>query len=114
MTFIAAHQKDIHQLWTHLRNSAKKRNIEFNITVADLDDLTFPITCPIFGMPLVFNRGNVEDNSYSIDRIDSSKGYIRDNLVVISQKANRIKTNATIEELEKIINFYKELQKQDN
>ncbi len=103
------YKKELKQLWTHLKGSASKRGIEFTLTVTDLYNLTFPISCPIFGMPLYFNRGAVSDDSYSIDRIDSSKGYHIDNIIVISQKANRIKTNATLEEMEKIVNFYKSL-----
>lgn len=104
--YTPVNKKDIHQLFNALKSSAKKRNIEFNLTVLDLYDLTFPVTCPIFNIPLFFNRERVLDNSYSIDRIDSTKGYEKDNIIVISQKANRIKTNATIEELKQIVNYY--------
>ena len=99
------HFPDSKKLYNSLKASAKKRNIPFNLTLTDLNNLTFPITCPILGIPLSVNNKQ-SDNSYSIDRIDSSKGYEIDNIIVISWKANRLKNNATNEELNKISNFY--------
>ena len=83
-----------------LYNAAKKRakdnNLDFNL---DLDDIILPNECPILNIKLQFNNGHAKDDSYSIDRIDSSKGYIKGNIQIISFKANTIKSNATIEEL---------------
>jgi hypothetical protein len=41
-------------------------------------------------------------------RIDYSKGYTYDNCQVISNKANRIKNDATLEDLELLVNYLKE------
>lgn len=98
---------EIRTIYNRLKTSAKKRNISFELTLVDLNNLSFPITCPILGIPLKFNRGNQEDNSYSIDRIDSTKGYTADNIIVISWKANRLKNNATDQELQQLAEFYK-------
>ena len=38
------------KLLTHLRGSAKKRNIEFSLTLSDLYELGFPLTCPILNV----------------------------------------------------------------
>lgn len=99
-------KKDFKHLWAQLKASAKKRNIEFNLSPSDIDTIGIPITCPILGIPLVFNRNKVEDNSISFDRIDSSKGYTVDNLIVISYRANKLKSNATLDEMQKIVRFY--------
>jgi len=101
-----AYTKDLKHLYTHLKHSAKKRGILFELTMPDLNDLTFPITCPILGMPLFFNCGTPKDNSYSVDRIDSTKGYVADNIVIVSYRANRLKSDATLEELREIYTFY--------
>ena len=89
-----------------LRQSAKKRGIEFDLDERDLDDIGFPISCPILGIPLKWNRGEPKDDSYSFDRIDSSKGYCRDNIQIMSVKANRAKNDLTLEELKKFSQYF--------
>jgi hypothetical protein len=48
----------------------------------------------------------VRDHCPSVDRIDNSRGYTHDNIVIVSFKANRLKSNASIEELQRLANFY--------
>jgi hypothetical protein len=97
---------DIKTIYNRLKASAKKRNIVFTLTIPELNNLSFPITCPILGIPLRYNRGAAQDDSYSIDRIDSERGYEIDNIVVISMKANKLKSNASIDELKLISDFF--------
>ena len=40
-----------------------------------------------------------------------NKGYIKRNIVIINNKANRIKTYATVDEIRKVADFYKKLPK---
>lgn len=87
------------------RSRAKLKNIPFDITI---DDLENPIVCPILGIQLQVNAGYAKENSYSIDRIIPEKGYVKGNVAVISYKANTIKNNATIEDLEKVLQWLKE------
>jgi len=101
--------KEIKELYNHLKSSAKKRNIPFTLTLTDLNNLSFPLTCPILNIPLKWNTGQPKDNSYSIDRIDSSKGYEKDNILVISYRANVLKRDATKEELKLLSEFYNNL-----
>lgn len=75
---------------------AKKYDIELDI---ELVDIIVPDNCPILGIPLFCNRKHSGPNSPSIDRIDSSKGYIKNNIQVISHKANTMKSDATPKEL---------------
>ena len=51
------------------------------------------------------------DLTPSIDRINPKKGYIKENIIVVSMKANRIKTDATVEEIRKVADFYEKLLK---
>jgi hypothetical protein len=52
-------------------------------------------------------RGFVND-SPSIDRLDSSLGYVKGNVKIICWRANRVKSDATVEELRAILNFMEE------
>lgn len=94
------------ELYSKLKSSAKKRGIEFELTVYDLHMIDFPITCPVLCIPLRWNIGEAKDDSYSFDRIDSNKGYTFDNLEVISFKANRAKNNLTEDEMRKFCLYY--------
>ena len=47
----------------------------------------------------------------SFDRIYPKKAYIKGNIVVVSNKANRIKTDATVDEIRKVADFYEKLLK---
>lgn len=62
--------------------------------------------CPVFNFLLRWendtNKGGGVFNSPSLDRIDPNKGYIKGNTRIISFKANTIKNNATLEELQLI------------
>lgn len=76
---------------------AVKSNIVFNITIEDLGDL--PTRCPVLGVELIpGTRGGANNNSPSIDRFDSTKGYVAGNVYVISCRANVLKNNGTLEE----------------
>ena len=77
-------------------NSAKRRNIEINIKY---DDIVIPKKCPLLGIPIIHGVGAKHDNSPSVDRIDNNKGYVKGNIWVISEKANRMKTDADPKEI---------------
>jgi hypothetical protein len=83
------------------KQRAKKNNIVFSIKK---EDIIIPDFCPILGLKLK-NNNILSDDSITLDRIENSKGYIASNIQVISWKANRLKSNSTIEELQKIINY---------
>jgi hypothetical protein len=95
------------EIYQRLKQSAKKRKIDFTLTLTEINNLSFPITCPVLGIPLRWNRGEPKDDSYSFDRIDSSLGYTINNIEVISFKANRSKNNLTEEEMKKFCEYYK-------
>lgn len=69
----------------------------FDITVADLE---IPTVCPVLGIPITIASGlGSKPGAPSLDRIDNTKGYIKGNVRVISSRANRLKADATLDEL---------------
>ncbi len=90
-------------------NSAKSRakdiNIDFNITYSDL---ILPELCPVFGIPLKVADGVMNDNSPSLDRTNSNLGYTKDNIGIMSYRANYIKNNGTIENRIAIIKYMRD------
>jgi hypothetical protein len=86
----------VRRVYDAAKQSSRKRGYEFNI---EKSDIVIPNVCPLLGIPLHHGEGIKCDNSPSVDRIDSSKGYIKGNVWVISEKANRMKTDATPEEI---------------
>ena len=81
---------------------ATKKGIDFDLSPADL---SIPDTCPVLGIPISMPGGARADSSPSIDRIDSTKGYTRDNVRVISWRANRLKNDATLAEIYAIAKY---------
>jgi hypothetical protein len=81
---------------------SKEKSLEFNITI---EDIIIPEYCPILNIKL-FSSLRKTDNSPSLDRIDNSKGYIKGNVHIVSDRVNRLKNNANKEELEKISNYF--------
>jgi hypothetical protein len=91
-------EANIHVLLYHSSKSrAKKRGLEHTITV---DDVIIPAKCPILNIELDHSRNKGRRyNGASLDRMDSSKGYIKGNVQVISDLANRMKQDASPEQL---------------
>ena len=79
---------------------AKKRGIEFSITADDVPPMGE--CCPLLGHPFSPSEAGRTPLSPSLDRIDSSRGYVKGNVWVVGARANCIKNDATAEEHEKI------------
>lgn len=86
--------------WAAARWGAKKRGLEWAI---EREDYPIPVLCPALGIPLDWSS---YDNTPSLDRVDNEKGYVPGNVVVVSRRANRIKSAASVDELIKMGKFY--------
>ena len=92
-----------YRMYTNARRSSRTRDIYFDLKPEDITTLEL---CPILGIELTYGgTGKVKDSSASIDRVDNSLGYVKGNVMIISNRANRIKGDATVEELEAIISY---------
>jgi len=82
-------------LYSWAKRRAKIKNIKFEI---DKEDIIIPQKCPLLNIDICLTNTVVRENSPTLDRIDNTKGYIKGNIRVISQKANTSKNNSTKEE----------------
>ena len=78
-----------------------------------LENLEKPEKCPVFGTTLNYlGTGNYRtDDSPSIDQIDAGKGYTRDNVQILSWRANRIKNDSTPAELRLLADYMEQLDR---
>lgn len=92
----------IYQKIRHKKNNRVDKGIHIDIQP---EDIILNEYCPFFKTKLNYNRikgkGSTfkDPYSFSIDRIDNSKGYIKGNVIIISRLANTMKRDATISEL---------------
>jgi hypothetical protein len=93
---------EVSAMWSRAKYRAKQKGLDFTI---EQKDITIPDVCPLLGIPLVCHRGkgSQKGNSPSLDRIDPTKGYIKGNVWVISNRANTLKNDATLQELELLV-----------
>ena len=97
--------KYIKAMWWRAKKRSERKNIDFNI---ELEDIIIPDVCPVFGFKFEVSIGKgPTDKSPSLDRINPSKGYVKGNIQVISFKANRIKTDCDIKDIEIVLDFLK-------
>ena len=89
------------------KTRANKNNVPFDID-EDYIKKIWPKhnICPIFKIKLEQSNLHTGDQSPSLDRIIPKLGYVKGNVQIMSHKANRIKNNATFEELIIIGKYY--------
>ena len=90
---------------------AKKFSLNFSITI---EDIMVTDNCPILGIPMKIGDVFNTDNSPSLDRIKPDLGYVKGNVVVMSYRANRFKSDSTLEELKLLIAWMKQQENKDD
>jgi hypothetical protein len=94
-------------LFSQAIRRARRRGIRDNI---QFQDMVWPTHCPVLGIKIDYLspegfRARGRPDLPSIDRIDASRGYVKGNVYVISARANRIKSNATIDEIRALLGY---------
>ncbi len=90
----------LRQMLKAARARALQKGLAFSLQELDL---ILPETCPVLGIKLVLGNPVQGPDSPSLDRIDNSKGYVPGNVRVISWRANNLKGDATLQELELVV-----------
>ena len=87
------------QMFWEAKKRARKRGMAFDI---EWTDILIPDVCPFLDIPISVGQGKQTANSPALDRKDSSRGYVKGNIQVISNRANTMKHDATFNEFERM------------
>lgn len=89
---------------------AKREGVPFRLT-SDYIRSIWPQDgrCPVFGFRMLF--GDEHDQTPSLDRYQREVGYVPNNVKVISMRANRLRSDASPMELEKLAVYAVEVQR---
>lgn len=95
----------VRNLVNEARLRARKKGVIFDL---DYKKISLPEYCPVLGIKIERGiRKGGKYNSPSIDRLKNEIGYTQDNIRIISWRANTLKKDATIQELELILKYMK-------
>lgn len=85
------------------KRRALKAGVPFDLYEEDFD---IPEVCPVLGIRMERGMG---DRAPSLDRVVPALGYVRQNVIVVSTRANRLKGDATLAELLRLAEFYQRI-----
>lgn len=94
---------------TNTRCRAKASNIPFNITIEDVQEIWNKQEgkCYYTNEPMILGPSARKWQCVSIDRVDSNKGYERENIVLCRGIINLVKNELSIDELLEVIDQIK-------
>ena len=107
---------DLHlkMLWNGARQRALQSGVPFELTVEDVRAL-YPADgkCPVLGVPFkrfLGKQGSAPDSA-TLDRIVPELGYVLGNVLVVCSRANRIHSDAGVEEIHMAAVFYRQFDR---
>lgn len=86
--------------------SARSRGIKFDLSLDDIQDIILQKRC--YYTNVLFDD---KDNTKTVDRIDSKKGYIKDNVVVCTHRINQFKNEILEQKKSKLFNDVADLKR---
>jgi hypothetical protein len=97
------HRDPARFMFYRVKYRAQSEGIPFDLAPSDI---FIPTHCPVLGIelaPVWAPQGT--DAKPTLDRLTPSLGYVRGNIEVISARANRMKSDSTVAELERIASW---------
>lgn len=93
-----------------IKQRAARKGIPYDID-ADYLMSIYTGVCPVFNVPFERRDERTSNAPFAptVDRIVPSAGYVRGNIIIISRRANNIKSDATPEEMRKVAQYYETL-----
>jgi len=93
--FFQGYEEISQSVFNKIRQKAIDRNLKFEITIEDLYKkfIEQKKLCAISKVPIKFKLNYKDEQTASLDRIDSTKGYLLDNIQWVHKKVNTMKWN---------------------
>jgi len=91
------------KLWIKSKKRAKEAGIPFTL---EPRHVVIPEVCPIMGVPFSYAKG-ISDGLPSLDRVNNALGYVPGNVRVISWKANKLKNDLSLVQIEYLYKYSK-------
>ena len=92
--------------WQNLKSNAEERELEFFLSLQDVRKLLSKKCCYYTGtlMDDEPHKGDsINPARRTIDRVDSSKGYVQGNVVACCHRINQLKSNGSLKDFKAII-----------
>ena len=86
------------------KSRAQGIKVPFDLTPEYLESI-WTGYCPVSGIELKWETDRSDEAAAELDRFDPTKGYVKGNVVFLSRRINRLKNNATSEELRKLLEW---------
>jgi hypothetical protein len=93
-------------MYHNAKSRARLKRLPFKITP---EDIVIPEFCPLLGIPLLRVKEKNAASNPSLDRIIPNLGYVPSNIQVISYRANTLKRDCDLRELQTLVKNWEKL-----